>query len=631
MEKNEDDAAVSGEERALSSARTREADDDALPAFSPHKESTPSSSNPEDRQEVDAHGGKETDEVVPFHTELAAGGSQTNNRTSETAAANATKESSTATATSSSDLVKRNPLIPEGGVEADDGNRHARVRRGDAWTSECVRTEEVEARPSEGDGAVTANGTPMLPGISAVIQNLPNPSSAEEYCRLLAELDRIRCSLGAELTPIAKEVYGPTTPFNPDLPHSRVLGYVHSEAPNCDHRQPLQIVAGRQFYIPVLLFVLLGIHCAMNTVAYYQLTHWALLLPMWGFYLATVVYGLLCAFTNPGIVPPRHYTGDIKDRGDVIVVRVPAPNAKKVQERQREVAREEALDASGGTGATSLKKRRKNATSSGLERYFESATGKLYPVAPLFSEEERQYKYKDEKDNKGKEDRNEVAVVEFPLTYCWTCGMYKAPRTHHCSKCNVCVDDHDHHCPWTGCCIGRGNYRFFHMCLFCLHMKSIYAVLLSIGVSFTWMVDHPRKDYADFLAEAYYLPPIIYAMIFSFGIFFTPLYLAHIYMSAMGFTTSEMLKRKFESSNYFLGVNPWDAGFFGNFLARLLSRYDKWTDTRYYYAVTVAGVLEDKRVDWLLILSPEERAKVQAMEAKQKQDMESAWQNYNDT
>ncbi|XP_046743875.1 palmitoyltransferase ZDHHC6 [Diprion similis] len=47
------------------------------------------------------------------------------------------------------------------------------------------------------------------------------------------------------------------------------------------------------------------------------------------------------------------------------------------------------------------------------------------------------------------------------LQFCTTCLGYKAPRSHHCRKCNRCVMKMDHHCPWINNCVGHYNHGHF--------------------------------------------------------------------------------------------------------------------------------------------------------------------------
>ncbi|XP_018316226.1 palmitoyltransferase ZDHHC6 isoform X4 [Mycetomoellerius zeteki] len=47
------------------------------------------------------------------------------------------------------------------------------------------------------------------------------------------------------------------------------------------------------------------------------------------------------------------------------------------------------------------------------------------------------------------------------LQYCIVCQGYKAPRSHHCRKCNRCVMKMDHHCPWINTCVGHYNHGHF--------------------------------------------------------------------------------------------------------------------------------------------------------------------------
>ncbi|KAK1934053.1 DHHC zinc finger domain/ankyrin repeat containing protein [Babesia divergens] len=64
-------------------------------------------------------------------------------------------------------------------------------------------------------------------------------------------------------------------------------------------------------------------------------------------------------------------------------------------------------------------------------------------------------------------------------TVCITCNMIRAPRSHHCGSCGVCMIRQDHHCAWVDNCIAKGNQRSF--CIFiasiCFSICHTYYVL----------------------------------------------------------------------------------------------------------------------------------------------------------
>lgn len=65
---------------------------------------------------------------------------------------------------------------------------------------------------------------------------------------------------------------------------------------------------------------------------------------------------------------------------------------------------------------------------------------------------------------------------------CSTCGIFKVPRSKHCSMCKKCVPRMDHHCVWLNNCIGQENYGAFMIFLFVQILSSAYGVYLSTGL-----------------------------------------------------------------------------------------------------------------------------------------------------
>lgn len=67
------------------------------------------------------------------------------------------------------------------------------------------------------------------------------------------------------------------------------------------------------------------------------------------------------------------------------------------------------------------------------------------------------------------------------LQYCSVCEGYKAPRSHHCRKCNRCVKKMDHHCPWINNCVGWANHAYFTSFLAFAVIGSIQASIILVG------------------------------------------------------------------------------------------------------------------------------------------------------
>ena len=70
-------------------------------------------------------------------------------------------------------------------------------------------------------------------------------------------------------------------------------------------------------------------------------------------------------------------------------------------------------------------------------------------------------------------------LVQRDIRFCKKCNVPKPPRAHHCSICGRCVLRMDHHCPFTNCCVGLLNERFFCGWVLAVCIGAGYASFLS--------------------------------------------------------------------------------------------------------------------------------------------------------
>ncbi|XP_042483459.1 protein S-acyltransferase 11 isoform X2 [Macadamia integrifolia] len=69
-------------------------------------------------------------------------------------------------------------------------------------------------------------------------------------------------------------------------------------------------------------------------------------------------------------------------------------------------------------------------------------------------------------------------------TFCLYCSKPKAPQTHHCRSCGMCILDMDHHCPFIGNCVGAANHRYFIAFLFSAVISTMYVSIMSAYVGY---------------------------------------------------------------------------------------------------------------------------------------------------
>ncbi|XP_030320328.1 palmitoyltransferase ZDHHC18 isoform X4 [Calypte anna] len=149
----------------------------------------------------------------------------------------------------------------------------------------------------------------------------------------------------------------------------------------------------------------------------------------------------------------------------------------------------------------------------------------------------------------------EVVINKYvvKLKYCYTCKMFRPPRTSHCSVCDNCVERFDHHCPWVGNCVGKRNYRYFYA--FILSLSFLTAFIFACVV--THLTLRSQRD--GFLNTLKMTPASVLELVICFFSVWSILGLSgfHTYLVASNLTTNEDIKGSWSNKRGSEFANPY--------------------------------------------------------------------------